>query len=36
MTKTYATGFEEERTPLEAFGGVFDRMRAAKIIPPAH
>jgi hypothetical protein len=35
MTKMYATGFEEERTPLDAWGVVFDRMRAAKMIPPA-
>ncbi|QDS70186.1 hypothetical protein FKW77_006431 [Venturia effusa] len=35
MTKMYATGFEEERTPLEAWSVVFDRMRAAKMIPPA-
>ncbi|KAF2790608.1 hypothetical protein K505DRAFT_282313 [Melanomma pulvis-pyrius CBS 109.77] len=33
MTKTYATGFEEERGTEVAWGGVFDRMRTAKIIP---
>lgn len=33
MERTYATGFEEERETLQAWGGVFDRMRKAKIIP---
>lgn len=33
MTKTYATRFEEERGTEVAWGGVFDRMRTAKIIP---
>lgn len=33
MTKMYATGFKEERSTLEAWGGVFDRMRKSKIIP---
>jgi hypothetical protein len=33
MTKMYDTGFTEERTVMEAWGGVFDRMRAAKLIP---
>lgn len=33
MTKTYATGFNEERDTLHAWGLVFDRMRKAKIIP---
>jgi hypothetical protein len=33
MTKTYSTGFTEERDTLQAWGPVFDRMRAAKIIP---
>ncbi|KAH8651832.1 hypothetical protein BGZ60DRAFT_436413 [Tricladium varicosporioides] len=33
MTKMYGTGFSEERSTSEAWGGVFDRMRAAKIIP---
>lgn len=33
MTKTYATGFGEERDTLLAWGLVFDRMRKAKIIP---
>jgi len=33
MTKMYATGFEEERTPLQAWSPVFDRMREAKMIP---
>lgn len=33
MTKIYATGFKEERSTLEAWGGVFDRMRKAKMIP---
>lgn len=32
MTKTYSTGFSEERTTKQAWGGVFDRMRAANII----
>ena len=33
MEKTYATGFNEERDTLQAWGPVFDRMRKAKIIP---
>jgi PRISE-like Rossmann-fold domain len=33
MKKMYGSGFNEERTPGEAWGGVFDRMRRAKIIP---
>ena len=33
MTKMYSTGFSEERSTKQAWGGVFDRMRAAKIIP---
>ncbi|KAL1596473.1 hypothetical protein SLS60_009119 [Paraconiothyrium brasiliense] len=33
MTKTYATGFSEERNTLEAWGLVFDRMGKARIIP---
>ena len=33
MTKMYGTGFEEERSTMQAWGGVFDRMKAAKIIP---
>ena len=34
MTRMYeTTGFQEERTTAQAWGGVFDRMRAAKIIP---
>lgn len=33
MTKMYGTGFTEERTTLEAWGPVFDRMREGKIIP---
>ncbi|CAG8951389.1 hypothetical protein HYFRA_00007301 [Hymenoscyphus fraxineus] len=33
MTKTYGTGFEEERSTIQTWGGVFDRMRAFKIIP---
>jgi hypothetical protein len=33
MTKMYRTGFEEERDTKQSWGGVFDRMRAAKIIP---
>ncbi|PSN65021.1 hypothetical protein BS50DRAFT_575132 [Corynespora cassiicola Philippines] len=33
MSKMYGTGFEEERDTLQAWGGVFDRMRKAKIIP---
>ncbi|KAF2093840.1 hypothetical protein NA57DRAFT_80840 [Rhizodiscina lignyota] len=36
MTKTYSTGFEEERSVMEAWGVVFDRMRQGKLIPPAH
>jgi hypothetical protein len=34
MTKMYGTGFTEERSTLKAWGGVFDRMKQAKIIPP--
>jgi hypothetical protein len=33
MSKVYGTGFTEERGTREAWGGVFERMRAAKIIP---
>lgn len=34
MTKMYeTTGFTEERSVMEAWGGVWDRMKAAKIIP---
>jgi hypothetical protein len=33
MTKMYGTGFDEERGTKEAWGGVFERMRGAKIIP---
>ncbi|ROT37766.1 hypothetical protein SODALDRAFT_340142 [Sodiomyces alkalinus F11] len=34
MSKMYnGTGFSEERTTLQAWGGVFDRMKRAKIIP---
>jgi hypothetical protein len=33
MEKMYATGFKEERGTREAWGGVFERMRGAKIIP---
>ena len=34
MTNMYKTaGFKEERTVMQAWGAVFDRMRAAKIIP---
>jgi hypothetical protein len=33
MTKMYATGFTEERTTIQAWGPVFERMREAKIIP---
>ncbi|KAF2013898.1 hypothetical protein BU24DRAFT_350870 [Aaosphaeria arxii CBS 175.79] len=33
MTKMYGTGFTEERDTRTAWGGVFDRMRKAKIIP---
>jgi hypothetical protein len=33
MRKVYGSGFEEERTTKEAWGGVFDRMKSAKIIP---
>jgi hypothetical protein len=33
MTKMYGTGFKEERSTLEAWGGVFDRMKEAKILP---
>ena len=33
MTKMYATGFTEERSIMQAWGGVFDRMKKANIIP---
>lgn len=34
MTKMYTTtGFTEERSVMQAWGGTFDRMKAAKIIP---
>ncbi|KAH7134872.1 hypothetical protein B0J11DRAFT_425453 [Dendryphion nanum] len=33
MSKMYGTRFKEERDTLQAWGGVFDRMRKAKIIP---
>ncbi|KAH7078179.1 hypothetical protein BKA63DRAFT_410154 [Paraphoma chrysanthemicola] len=33
MSKMYGTGFKEERTASQAWGGVFDRMRKAEIIP---
>lgn len=33
MRKMYRSGFREERTTRESWGGVFDRMRRAKIIP---
>ena len=33
MSKTYGTGFTEERDTLKAWGLVFDRMKKAKIIP---
>ena len=33
MTKMYGTGFTEERDTLQAWGGVFNRMKKAKIIP---
>ena len=33
MTKMYATGFKEERPTTQSWGGVFDRMKRAKIIP---
>lgn len=34
MSKMYTTtGFEEERSTMQAWSGVFDRMRAAKMIP---
>lgn len=33
MSKMYGTGFSEERGTKEAWGGVFDRMKKAKIIP---
>ncbi|TVY40125.1 Short chain dehydrogenase, partial [Lachnellula occidentalis] len=33
MTKMYSTGFKEERNTKQAWGGVFDRMKVAKIIP---
>lgn len=33
MSKMYATGFKEERDTTQSWGGVFERMRQAKIIP---
>ncbi|KAG9230628.1 hypothetical protein BJ875DRAFT_498972 [Amylocarpus encephaloides] len=33
MSKMYGTGFEEERGTLQAWGGVFDRMKGAKVLP---
>ncbi|KAF2465274.1 uncharacterized protein BDR25DRAFT_328677 [Lindgomyces ingoldianus] len=33
MTKMYRTGFTEERNTAQAWGGVFDRMKKARIIP---
>ncbi|KAH7066146.1 hypothetical protein BKA63DRAFT_453765 [Paraphoma chrysanthemicola] len=33
MSKMYGTGFTEERGTKQAWGGVFDRMREAKVIP---
>lgn len=33
VSKIYGTGGKEERDTLQAWGGVFDRMRKAKIIP---
>lgn len=33
MTKIYSTGFTEERTTIEAWGKVFDRMKEGRIIP---
>ncbi|KFY76853.1 hypothetical protein V499_03631 [Pseudogymnoascus sp. VKM F-103] len=33
MTKMYETAFKEERSTLQTWGGVFDRMKKAKIIP---
>ncbi|KAF1990405.1 hypothetical protein K402DRAFT_348505 [Aulographum hederae CBS 113979] len=33
MTKTYGTGFTEERSVMEAWGPVFDRMRQGKLMP---
>lgn len=33
MSKMYSTGFKEERDTKQAWGGVFDRMKAAKVIP---
>jgi hypothetical protein len=33
MSKMYGTGFKEERGAKEAWGGVFERMRKAKVIP---
>ena len=33
MTKMYDTGFKEERDVMQAWGLVFDRMKAAKMIP---
>lgn len=33
MTKMYSTGFTEERRTRESWGGVFERMRRARILP---
>jgi hypothetical protein len=33
MTKIYRTGFKEERPTLQTWGGVFDRMKKARMIP---
>ena len=33
MSKMYGTGFKEERGTAKAWGGVFDRMKKAKVIP---
>lgn len=33
MAKMYGTGFKEERSTSHAWGGVFDRMKRAKVIP---
>lgn len=33
MSKMYSTGFQEERSTKESWGGAFERMRKAKIIP---
>jgi len=33
MAKMYSTGFEEERSIQQSWGGVFDRMRKGKLIP---